>query len=83
MLRTGAWRRAISSLTRAQEQGFASAAAGTKPAQGLDASLPAVSDNHKGPSGVLQVVPCHIESGIATLLSPTRRVLIRYYPMLL
>ena len=56
MLRTGAWRRALSSLTRAQEQGFASAAAGTKPAQGLDASMPDISDNHKGPTGVLQVI---------------------------
>lgn len=55
MLRTGAWRRALSGLTRAQEQGFASAAAGTKPAQGLDASMPDISDNHKGPTGVLQV----------------------------
>ncbi|DBB13735.1 hypothetical protein WJX82_008959 [Trebouxia sp. C0006] len=53
MLRVGAWRRAISGLTKAQERAFGAAA--TAPAQGLDASLPEISENHKGPVGVLQV----------------------------
>ena len=53
MLRAGAWRRAVSGLTRAQERAFG--VASTAPAQGLDASLPEVSENHKGPTGVLQV----------------------------
>lgn len=53
MLRVGAWRRAISGLTKAQERAFGAAA--TAPAQGVDASLPEISENHKGPVGVLQV----------------------------
>ena len=55
MQRAGAWRRALSGLTRGQERALSGAAA-TAPAQGLEASLPEVSENHKGPTGVLQVI---------------------------
>ena len=53
-MRPSAWRRVLSGLARAQERSFAGAAA-TAPAHGIDNSLPEVSDNHKGPVGVLQV----------------------------
>ena len=44
----------MSQLTRSQERSFASAA-GTAPAQGKDASLPEISENHRGPTGAIEV----------------------------
>lgn len=56
MLRQAGWRRAVSQLTRSRERSFAGAA-GTAPAQGKDASLPEISDNHRGPIGAIEVGP--------------------------